>query len=206
MMAGVAVATLGWGASWSVSPKDIIEKVQARYDKMTDAVIQFRQNVRFRVSKSEQTVSGTLIFKKKNKYRIETDQRVVVTNGVTSWSWNPSTKQVVIDKYKEQSHGISPEQLLLRYPNDYYSTLVGEEKLDGESCYVLKLSPKQDNTFITGMKTWITSKWLIRRVEVVDMNGATTTYHITSIQLDQEVPDSRFEFKPPQGASVIDLR
>lgn len=192
--------------AWAIDAREIIENVQDRYNDMTDATISFSQNVQFKVSKAEQSVNGTLLFKKPNKYFIETEERTVVTDGKTSWSWSPRNRQVVVDNYKEETHSLSPEQLLLSYPNDYYSTLVGEEKIGTQSAYVLKLTPKADNTFATSMKIWVSKDWFIRKVEITDINGAVTTYVIEKISIDQKLPDTKFVFKVPERAEVIDLR
>ena len=190
----------------AIDAREIIENVQERYEDMTDASLTFTQSVRFKVSKAEQTVKGTLLFKKPNKYRIETEERTVVTDGKTSWAWSPRNRQVVIDSYKEETHSFSPEQLLLSYPQNYYSTLVGEEKIGGQSAYVLKLTPKEDNAFATAMKIWVSKDWLIRKVEVSDVNGAVTTYVIEKISIDQKLSDAKFVYQVPDKAEVIDLR
>ncbi|MDT8322594.1 MAG: outer membrane lipoprotein carrier protein LolA [Bacteroidota bacterium] len=190
----------------AIDAREIIENVQERYEDIDDAVITFSQSVRFKVSKAEQSVDGTLYFKKPGKYRIETDERTVVTDGKTSWSWNPRNRQLIVDNYREETHALSPEQLLLTYPKDYYSTLVGEEQLGGRPVYVLKLTPKEDNAFATAMKIWVAKDWLIRQVEITDVNGAVTTYRITEIRVDQNIPDAKFAYSVPEKAEVIDLR
>ncbi|MBR9974010.1 MAG: outer membrane lipoprotein chaperone LolA [Bacteroidetes bacterium] len=192
--------------AWAIDARKIIENVQERYEDMTDATITFSQSVRFKVSKAEQTVKGTLQFKKPNMYRIETEERTVVTDGKTSWSWSPRNRQVVIDNYKEETHSLSPEQLLLSYPKDYISTYIGEEKLSGQSSYVLKLTPKEEGSFATAMKIWVAKDWLIRKVEITDVNGAVTTYVIEKIGIDQKLADSGFNFQVPDKAEIIDLR
>ncbi|MBE0644539.1 MAG: outer membrane lipoprotein carrier protein LolA [Bacteroidetes bacterium] len=202
----VLIAVLPLMVVWAIDARKIIENVQERYDDMTDATLTFSQSVRFKVSKAEQSVKGTLLFKKPNKYFIETEDRTVVTDGKTSWSWSPRNHQVVIDNYKEETHALSPEQLLLSYPKDYFSTLVGEEKLAGQSVYVLKLTPKEDNAFATAMKIWVSKDWLIRKVEITDINGAVTTYIIEKISVDQDLPDAKFTYQVPEKAEVIDLR
>ncbi|MDX9759645.1 MAG: outer membrane lipoprotein chaperone LolA [Bacteroidota bacterium] len=200
------IAVLPMMIAWAIDAREIIENVQERYEDMTDARLGFTQSVRFKVSKAEQRVQGTLLFKKPNKYRIETEERTVVTDGTTSWSWSPRNRQVVIDKYKEDTHAFSPEQLLLSYPKNYYSTLVGEEKIGGQSTYVLKLTPKDDNAFATAMKIWVSKDWLIRKVEITDVNGAVTTYLIENISIDQKISDATFNYQVPERAEVIDLR
>ncbi len=203
MLAAILLPVL---AIAGITAKEIIEKVQGRYDDLGDAVIVFTQTVRFKVSKAEQLTRGTLYFKKGNKYRIESDNRTVVTDGKTSWSFNGQTNQVVVDHYKQEAHSLSPEQLLVKYPQNYYSTLIGEEKVGTDNCHVLKLTPKEDNSFTTALKIWVSTKWLIRKVEVTDINGALTTYVIERIEIDKGIADSRFEFKIPPAADVIDLR
>lgn len=202
----VSVIFIPLFVAWAIDAREIIENVQERYEDMTDATITFSQSVRFKVSKAEQTVKGTLQFKKPNKYRIETDERTVVTDGTTSWSWNPRNRQVVIDNYKEETHSLSPERLLLSYPKDHFSTYIGEEKVAGQSTYVLKLTPKEEGSFATAMKIWVAKDWLIRKVEITDVNGAVTTYMIEKISIDQKLADSRFSFTLPEKAEVIDLR
>lgn len=192
--------------AWAIDAREIIENVQERYADIDDAVITFSQSVRFKVSRAEQTTDGTLSFKKPNKYRIETEERTIVTDGKVSWSWNPRNRQVIVDHYKEETHSLSPEQLLLSYPKDYYSTLVGEEKVEGQSAYVLKLTPKEDNSFATAMKIWVGKDWLIRKVEITDVNGAVTTYGIRKVQLDTGLSDDLFTYRIPKDAEVIDLR
>ncbi|MCB2204866.1 outer membrane lipoprotein chaperone LolA [bacterium] len=192
--------------AWAIDAREIIENVQERYDDIGDAVITFTQSVRFKVSKAEQSVEGTLYFKKPGKYRIETEERTVVTDGKTSWSWNPRNRQLIVDNYREATHSLSPEQLLLNYPKDYYSTLIGEEQLGGRTVYVLKLTPKEDNAFATAMKIWVSSDWLIRQVEITDVNSAVTTYRITGIKVDTKIDDAKFAYTVPDKAEVIDLR
>ena len=204
MVVTLAAATLAY--AMSITAKEIIEKVQAKYEKLDNVILNFTQSVKFKVNKSEQQASGTLYFKKKNKYRIESDQHVIVTDGKTSWSYSPQNKQVIVDKYKEDTHSLSPEHLLVGYPQDFYSSLIGEEKLGAESMYVLKLTPKEDNSFATRLKLWVSKNWLIKKVETTDISGAVTTYTIKDIVIDKGIPDARFEFKPPQGVDVIDLR
>jgi len=192
--------------AYAIDAREIIENVQERYEDIEDAEITFSQSVHFKVSRAERKVEGTLHFKKPRKYRIETAERTVVTNGEISWSWNPDNRQLIVDNYKEETHALSPEQLLLTYPKDYYSTLVGEEQLGGKSAYVLKLTPKEDNAFATAMKIWVSKDWLIRKVEITDVHGAVTTYTILKITLDQDIPDGKFSYQVPENAEVIDLR
>ncbi len=206
MALAAVLVLLPLGSAFAITPQEIIENVQERYESVKDAVITFTQSVRFKVSKAEQTAQGLLYFKKKNKYRIETETRTVVTDGATSWAYNPQNNQVIIDNFKEETHSLAPDKLLLSFPKDQYATLIGKETVDKEECQVLKLTPKEENSFTTGMKIWITSDWLIKKVEVTDINNAVTTYVIKDIKLNTGLDEGKFKFTAPEKADVIDLR
>jgi outer membrane lipoprotein carrier protein len=203
MLAAIALPLL----AGEKTAQEIIEKVQGVYDDMDNIVVTFSQKVRFKVSRAEQQTDGVLYFKKRNRYRIETEQRVIVTDGVTSWSYNPQGNQVFIDRYKETPGAATPDQVLLRYPKDYYSSLLKDEKLGTDNCKVLKLTPKEGSSgAFTGMRIWVNGKWLIRKVEMTDRAGTITTYAVKDIVIDKGIPDAKFQFSIPKGAEVVDFR
>lgn len=189
-----------------ITANEIISNVQSKYEDIDDVVAKFTQIIRYRVSKIEQELNGTIYFKKTNKYRIETDQQVVVTDGVTSWSYIPKNKQVVINHYKQDTRSLSPEKLLFSYPKDYFSSYVGEEKVLKEDTYVLKLTPKDENTSTASIKVWVSKDWLIKQVEVLDIHKTATRYTIKEIKIDKGISETQFQFTVPSGVDVIDLR
>ncbi len=189
-----------------ITANEIIAKVQSKYDDIETVIAKFTRNIRYKVSRVEQESAGVISFKKKNKYRIETDQQTVVTDGVTSWVYSPRNNQVIINRYKQDDRSLSPEKLLFSYPKDFYSALVGEEKLNKEETYVLKLTPKEENSMTSAIKVWINHDWLIKQVEVTDINKTVTRYTIRDIRIDKPIADTQFQFTPPAGADVVDLR
>jgi chaperone LolA len=186
---------------------EIINKVQAKYKKTNSVIAKYTQTVKFKLTKMEQSYDGTLSLKKEKKYRIETDQQVILTDGVTSWAYSPKTNQVVIDNYKEDKNTISPEKFLTEYPNDYYSSLVGKAKVNNKDTYEMKLTPKENTSFIKSLKVWVDSdEWFIRQIETIDMNDNTTKYVVKKIETNVEISNDKFQFKPTAETQVIDLR
>jgi len=186
---------------------EIIEKVQAKYKKTSTAIAKYTQTVQFKLTKMEQSYDGILFLKKEKKYRIETDQQVIMTNGITTWAYSPKTNQVVIDNYKEDKNSISPEKFLTEYPNDYYSNLIGTANVNNQDTYEMKLTPKESRSFIKSLKVWVDSKeWFIRKIEIIDMNDNTTVYTVKNIQANVEIGNDKFQFKPTSETQVIDLR
>jgi chaperone LolA len=195
------------GFCFAQSGKEIIESLRKKYASIDDAVVKFEQTVKYGVSKFEQSFSGTFYFKKKNKYRIETDQQIVVTDGVTSWLYSKVNNQVIIDKYREDKDTSSPEKFLLSISDEYIPVILRTERNEGKKIYILKLTPRDENSSIESAKIWVVEGDLqITRVEITDISGTVTTYSVKSIKINSGVEDSIFKFSIPSGVKVVDLR
>jgi outer membrane lipoprotein carrier protein len=195
------------GFCFAQSGKEIIESLRKKYPSIDDAVVKFEQTVKYGVSKFEQSFSGTFYFKKKNKYRIETEQQIVVTDGVTSWLYSKVNNQVIIDKYREDKDISSPEKFLLSISDEYIPVILRTERNEGKKVYILKLTPRDENSSIESAKIWIVEGDLqITRVEITDISGTVTTYLVKSIKINSGVEDSIFKFSIPSGVKVVDLR
>jgi chaperone LolA len=189
----------------NITAQEIIENVQNAYKDITDAKASFTQTIKYNKSKA-QTSSGTLYIKKEKKYRIETSNQTIVTDGSTSWSYTPSKKQVVIDYYKETGNTFSPNKYLFQYPEDFYSDLTGTEKISGKDVYVLSLKPRQKGGYVKSAKLWVgKDDWIIKKIYIVT-EESTATYSVKNIQTNIGVSNSKFTFTPPEGTEVIDMR
>ncbi|MEK6756495.1 MAG: outer membrane lipoprotein chaperone LolA [Bacteroidota bacterium] len=201
----LAAIAFGQQKEWTV--KEVSEKVQRRYEAIHDATARFTQHVKFGFSQIEQNFVGTLTMKKPNKYRVESEHQTFVTDGSTVWAYSPINKQVLIDRYKENENTLSPEQFLLNLPTNYYATLLGGERSGETALITLKLVPKDDQSFVKSMKVWIEEgTWIVRKVEMVDVNDTEKTYTVQDVRMNTNVKDSVFAFTPPPGTEVVDLR
>jgi len=207
---GLVVLAFGLTGGAHAQPldvKDVTEKIQRRYETIEDATARFSQHVKFGYSKIEQNFSGTLVMKKPNRYRIESEHQTLVTDGTTVWSYSPMNKQVIVDRYKENQNSLSPEHFLLNLPSNYYTSILGREQADGGSLVVLRLLPKDDQSFVKSMKVWVEEgTWVVRKVELVDVNDTQTVYTVQDVKLNTNVKESAFAFSPPSGTEVVDLR
>ncbi len=190
-----------------ITAKDVTDRLQRRYDMIDDATTQFEQHVRFGFSAIEESFSGTLTMKKPNRYRIESEHQTIVTDGVTVWAYSPANNQVIVDRYKENQNSISPEQFMLNLPGNYHAVLLGTEKDKEISLINLKLTPKDERSFVKSVKIWVEEgNWMIRKILVLDVNDTETTYTISSIKLNTNVRETMFAFTPPPGTEIVDLR
>lgn len=187
-----------------ITAQEIIQNVQNAYKDISDAKASFTQTIKFNKSKA-QTSSGTLYIKKESKYRIETSNQTIVTDGSTSWSYTPSKKQVVIDYYKETGNTFSPNKYLFQYPENFYSDLIGTEKISGKDVYVLSLKPRESG-YVKSAKLWVgKDDWIIKKIYILT-DESSSTYSVKNIQTNTGVSNSKFTFTPPEGTEVIDMR
>ena len=187
--------------------QDVLERVRNKYDSINDARLRFSQKTKFELSRIEQNIRGTLFLKKTNKYRVETDDQTIVTNGETVWSYTVSTRQVLIDHFKVDANTMSPERVLAGAPTEFSSTLLGREKLGKAEVVVLKLVPNNDQSLVKTMKLWVdNATWLIRKVEIADVSGKQTEYVVTEVKTNTGLQDSDFTYQLPEGTEVVDLR
>lgn len=187
--------------------QSVLEKVKKKYDSIKDAELKFSQRTTFEVSKLDQTVSGTLFIKKENKYRVETDGHLVITDGSTVWSYSPLNKQVLIDNFKLNDQALTPERILAAAPKDYSASLSGTEKIGKAETQILTLVPKDEASMVQTMKLWVDeATWFIKKVEIIDVNGKQTVYTVNEIKVNIGIPDSRFTYQIPNGVEAVDLR
>ncbi|MDD5360880.1 MAG: outer membrane lipoprotein chaperone LolA [Ignavibacteria bacterium] len=200
----IILVLLGVSNSYSQDAQEIIKKVQSNYNGINDAKASFSHTVKYSSGKS-QTESGTIYIQKENKYRIETKNQVVLTDGVTSWSYSSKKKQVIIDNYKNDGNTFSPNKYLFSYPENFYSDVEGSETISGLDCYLLKLSPRSKGN-VKSAKIWVDKdQYLIRKIHI-NSSESSDTYLLKKISLDAGISSSKFTFSPPSDVEVIDLR
>lgn len=189
------------------NPSKILTKLQKRYDGIKDATITFKQDVIFGVTKSEQSFAGTLLMKKGNRYRIELEDQVIATDGLSVWSYSKSSNQVLIDKYRDNPRSLSPDKLLVNIPEDYTVTILGKEKFGKKETVILKMIPNDKVSNLKWIKVWVDeSDYLMYKVQVFDVSENLMTYTVENIKINSGLADTQFQFSIPSDAEVIDLR
>ena len=192
----------------SQTAAEIVEEIQEKYEEMDNLTAEFLQVDQFKLTGSKNEMKGKIYIKEGVKYRLETDDQVVVTDGKSVWTYSKHNNQVLIDRLKEGDGSLLPRDLLFKYPNDYFATLLGEDELNRKNCFLLKLDPKEDvHGFIQTMKIWVDSdSYIIYKIKYTDFNDNISLFEIKSINTDKELPDSFFNFKIKEGIDVVDLR
>ena len=186
----------------------IVKKVQKKYRSTKTIRIQFKEISTFQLTGTTTEVSATLQMEGKEKFRLESEDQVLVNNGNTMWRFNKLDSQVLVDHAKQDQQDAMLNSLLYKISDHYFSELITEKKEEGVKRYVIKLTPKPDEqSFFTAIKIEVRDKsWEIDQLVYTDYNGNETNYVIEKIDFNPSFNDSVFSFSPPEGIQVVDLR
>lgn len=186
----------------------IINKMQKKYRSTKTIKIKFTEIDRFQLTGTETSVRGMLEMEGKNRFRLESEDQTLVSDGTTFWRYNKLENQVLIDDAKNDDQEAMLNNLLYEIKDHYLSYLIDETN-DGQSkIYEIKLTPKpSEQSFFTSIRFWVRdNSWEISRVIYTDYNENETEFLIERMEFNPEIESSAFTFHLPEGTQVIDLR
>ncbi len=188
--------------------KDIIKKVQKKYDKIENFQASFQKIETFRLTGSQNVTDGKLYIKNGKKYRFETEDQLVISDGKTVWTYNRLNNQVLIDRVRKNSGALLPRDILFKFPKTHYATLLSEEKQNGKKVFVVRLDPKEDvQSYFSAIKIWVTDgDWQIVKIEITDLNENKSIFELSNIDTKSKLSDELFHFEPTAEMDVVDMR
>jgi outer membrane lipoprotein-sorting protein len=188
--------------------KKLVKDVQKKYQKVKSLQVDFKQINTFKLSGITNEFFGTLLITNDDKFRLETEDQTMVSDGNTFWRFNKLENQVLIDYAKKTEQDIFLKDFLFNLEDMYYSQILSENKINNHKVYELKLVPKEiDTSFFTQIKVWIRDKsWEIDKIIYVDYNDNESEYNIEKLKLNPEITEKQFLLEVPEGLDVVDLR
>ncbi|RMF60097.1 MAG: outer membrane lipoprotein carrier protein LolA [Calditrichaeota bacterium] len=186
----------------------ILKAMQKKYRSTSSLRIDFKEKAVFKLTGTESVVSGSLVMKGKNKFRLETEDQLIVNNGETVWRYNKLDNQVLVDYAKPDQQDVVWNTFLYELEEHYYGEIIEEITSTKPKTYVINLVPKpNEQSFFTNIKVWVKDKsWIIERIKYVDYNNNETELEVEKIELNPRLSDETFSFTPPEGIQVVDLR
>jgi outer membrane lipoprotein carrier protein len=146
--------------------------------------------------------TGKLFYKKENKFRLELKNMTIVSDGETIWNYNKKDNRVVVDDVRaSESVPFSFETLLNEYPSKSNLSSRKEGNRD-----ILILTPKTSSELnFREAAISVNSENLIEKISINNGNNRIVI-NISGYSINKDLPDSRFNFKTPEGSKIIDLR
>ena len=186
---------------------DILKKVNKKFDALSSMEIDYKQIQKWELAKEESESDGKIYFKKPNSFRIEAGSDFVLSDGKTVYRYSKANNQVLIENIKSDDDLLLPGQMFLSFGKNYELKDYFEKKMDGKNYSVLKLSTKKgEEKFINKITAYINEDYVASRLEYEDLDDNRTTLIMSNMQLDKQIPDDKFIYKPLPKTEVIDLR
>lgn len=187
--------------------EEVVARVQKTFSGVTTLSARFKHTFSWKLAGRRQESNGWIHIGKSGRFRLETDQQIVVSDGKTSWAYSPDNHQVVITPFSESDPGLSPRAFLADYTEGYHAEYLGAAMLNGRASHLIRLIPQAAQGNITELKVWVDKvQWIARKIEYTDVNGNSGSYVISRVRVNQKLGPSVFEFDIPKGAEVVDLR
>jgi outer membrane lipoprotein carrier protein len=199
----------GTGAYSSVqaqSANQVFERVRDTYKSVQSVQAEFTQTMTSDYSDETQRASGT-VYLQGEKYRVETPNQTMVTDGKVTWVYVPADKQVLVNAYVRDETTFTLNDFFFREAGRYTATKVTTTQSGGQKHFVLTLKPKDEESFFTEVTLTLRDRdAVITRLQVADVNGTTMDFMLNNIQLNPKLAGTVFTFTPPQNVEVVDLR
>ena len=193
-------------AAPDIAPEKVIKNVEEALKKSKTLRIAFEEIYLWDLTGEEQSLKGELVLEGEDRFRVTTEDQIIVSDGDTLWTYSKPSHRVLIDRLADSDNTVLPRQILLQYTRDYRSRLAGEEEILGKSCYVMDFTAETGDVFFTRVKVWVDkARWLPRKIEQIDLNENRTIYLMHEIQTGVPFEEGMFRFSVPDGAEVINM-
>lgn len=179
---------------------DLLERLRQTYEALEALRAAFTQQIGTAV------IEGTIILSGE-RYRIETPDQVLVSDGTTAWAYSIPDRQVLINHHIDDIAAFSPGAFFARYPEAFHVERKGAETIGGARHEVLRLTPRAADLHVREVTLYVrASDHMPTQVHIVDAHGTSLRFALSRIEKNPRLGADTFRFTPPAGTEVIDLR
>ena len=190
----------------AVTTQEVVSAVESTYKDVQSLQGSFVQVTRNEFGETRQ--QGSVQLKRPRKMRWDFTQPVAssfITDGSKLWVWAPADNQVIVT---EDLSGAASGSDMSQFLTDL--SKLGElfnveqaAQTEGASSYTLQLTPKTDTNFKSLQIQVSHEDYTLQRVVMVDAFDAVVELDFSAVTINPEIPDARFSFTAPEGATVI---
>lgn len=200
----ISICLIAVGAVSASTAHQVVEKTEAIYAKNKTFSVKFTQTVAAGDFFDDDKTSGTMLLSYPNKFRVETPEQTLTSDGDSLWTYSVENKQVTIESMIGLEDVVTPADYLFRFKEHYDLDYDSIETIAKHSCHQLSLKSKDDNQYVRSMKVFIdTESSLVRRVIYRDLNDNKITLDFSDWKLGAEIDPKNFRFGTPSGVEEV---
>jgi len=148
---------------------------------------------------------GNLVLQEE-MFRLEMQEQIIINDGESQWIYLADMNEVQIMDHDPEEQMMSPNKLFTIYEEGYKYSYVGAESKKGKRLQIIDLFPKKSGAFIKVTLAVDAAKNQLHKITILDKNGGTYTYLVTSFKSNTSVAPFTFNTTKYQGVEIIDLR
>ena len=204
-------AAPAWGAEL-LSLDEVVQKIQDTYEQTGQVKAHFTQALTLKAMQKTQLEEGTFYFKKPKRMRwvyTKPAAKELVINPEKAWLYVPADKVA----YVQDAESLFKSTVSVRFlagigklKDDFRISFAGDKKVDKAGNYLLDLVPVKPEEAVKKLQVAVNREsFQIVKVVLFDPYGNVTTLTFSGLELNKDLPDSLFTFKPPAGVDVMDM-
>jgi len=184
----------------------VMEQLKRTQESIEDFAAEITQVKSSAIFKEPVVSKGKMRFKRPEKMWVQMyppyPTLTVLAEGVL-WIYFPEEK--VAQRYQVAGNpSLAKWLLFFQNPIETMGKKISlQEEKGGE--VVLNIDPEEDLALFQEIRLSIdTSKWMLKRLELVEKNGDHTTITYDEIRINSGIPDSSFELNLPPDVEIIE--
>jgi outer membrane lipoprotein carrier protein len=180
--------------------------VQGAYDALDGLRASFVQLISSDFAGDTTRIEGTVLLSG-NKYRVETPDQTVITDGETTWIYTPADSQVVVNDAGDDATQVTPKTFLTASSERYRIEKSTAALRDGVPHAKLSVTATDASSRFQEATLWVRrTDRVVTRMKATDRNGSTLDLRLRNVVTAPSLQDSSFTFSPPAHVEVVDLR
>ncbi len=200
------IAVLVSGTARAQDRPAILDTLHQRYQTLEDLEVEFTQEVHSGVFATVERTSGKMHLAERDKFRVQTEEQTIVSDGELLWVYNKDNEQVTIDKVDKAHDLVRPSDYIFSFREAYSAELMPDTTIDEINCTVVRLTADEGDEFIRQMTLYVSENdRLTRRAEYRDINSNTVTIDFSNVKIDEGISDEIFKFRTPEGVEEVRL-
>lgn len=187
--------------------KQILDQLSEKGNSYEDITAEFSFNFSNKNQGIDEDSDGK-IWIKEDMYKLDMSTDLsIINNGETLWYFMKDVPEVQIMESDSEDE-MNPSKIFTIYERGYKYQYAGEKTIIGKKIECINLYPKKSGAISRVVLLVDIEKLELYKIQIIDIDGGTSSYTINSFITNNQVPSSTFNFRKKDypGVEVIDLR
>jgi outer membrane lipoprotein carrier protein len=207
----ISFLMLSLSGLWAQTSKEILDKLSAKAKTWKTVSADFTTTLSDPKTSTNRKQEGAVKVKGQ-KYALSLPDYVVISDGVTQWSYSKKENECTIDNVEDVADdAFDPAQMFTIWEKDFRHEMKNvAANEEGIPCYQIQLYPvvPKDKPYHTIVMYVDKAKMEAFKLVVKQRDGQEMSYRMRNLKTNTEFPDTDFQFNKSKypGVSVTDNR